>query len=307
MSSDKKLIVLQGPTASGKTELAIALAQQFNCEILSGDSRQFYTEISIGTAKPSPEEINSAPHHFINSHSIENPVSAAQFEKEALSVLDKIFENQNFAILVGGSGLFIDALCCGLDPLPSDEKVKKEWQAKLEKEGLMSLQLELMKRDPEYAEIVDLNNPHRLIRALEINSLSAKTMKQVRTNSRQKRNFESLRYVIEFPRKELYKRIDQRVMQMIAKGLVKEVKGVAHFSHLQSMNTVGYKEIFAHLSGEISLEEAISQIQQNSRRYAKRQLTWFRRDNDNQWLTSTTTQGRLDEIIEDLCQKEIIS
>ncbi len=307
MSSDKKLIVLQGPTASGKTQLAIALAQQLNCEILSGDSRQFYTEISIGTAKPSPEEINSAPHHFINSHSIENPVSATQFEKEALSVLDKLFENQNFAILAGGSGLFIDALCYGLDPLPSNEEVKKEWQAKLEKEGLMSLQLELKKRDPEYAEIVDLNNPHRVLRALEINTLSGKTMKQVRTNSQQKRNFEPLRYVIDFPRKELYKRIDHRVIQMIDKGLVEEVKSVAHFSHLQSMNTVGYKEIFAHLSEEITLDEAISQIQQNSRRYAKRQLTWFRRDNDNKWLTSNTTQGRLDEIIEDLRQKEIIS
>ena len=307
MSPGKTLIVLQGPTASGKTEMSIALAQHLNCEILSGDSRQFYKEISIGTAKPSLKEIGSATHHFINSHSIENPVSAAQFEKEALIVLDKIFENQNFAILVGGSGLFIDALCYGLDPLPSDEKVKKKWQDKLEKDGLMSIQRELMKRDPEYAEIVDLNNPHRVLRALEINSLSGKTMKEMRTNSRQKRNFDSIRYVLDFPRKELYERIDQRVIQMIENGLVDEVKSVAHFSHLQSMNTVGYKEISAHLSGEITLDEAISQIQQNSRRYAKRQLTWFRRDNDNQWLSSATSEGRLNEIIEDLRQKEIIS
>ena len=307
MSSEKKLIVLQGPTASGKTSLSIALAKHLNCEILSGDSRQFYKEISIGTAKPSEEEMDGVVHHFINSHSIQEPVSAAQFEDEGIKTLEHVFQNQNVAILVGGSGLFIDALCYGLDPLPSDEKVQTEWQEKLDTNGLLFLQLELQKKDPEYSKIVDLNNPHRVIRALEINQLTGKTMGEVRTNQRKKRDFKIERYVLDFPREELYKRINQRVLQMMDDGLLEEVKSVSEFSHLQSMNTVGYKETFAYIKAEISLEEAISQIQQNSRRYAKRQLTWFRRDNDNQWLNSTSTDGRLEEILKDLRQKEIIS
>ena len=307
MNSVKKLIVIQGPTASGKTALSIALALELNCVILSADSRQFYTEISIGTAKPTFEEMAGVPHFFIDSHSLNEPVSAAQFEKEALAILEKIYQEQDVAILVGGSGLFIDALCYGLDPLPSDSKVKKFWEEKLHTNGLPWLQNKLHEKDPVYAKKVDLGNPHRVLRALEISTLTGKSMSEVRTNSKQVRNFESIRYVLDMPRESLYERIDQRVLQMMKDGLLEEVKRVQPLAHLQSLNTVGYKELFDFLDGKITLETAVEQIQQNSRRYAKRQLTWFRRDTQNQWLTSQTTEDRLMEIMTDLKEKQIIS
>ncbi len=304
---NQHLIVIQGPTASGKTALSIALAKELNCEILSVDSRQFYKEISIGTAKPSLEEQDGIPHHFIDSHSIKTPVTAAQFEKEALLVLEKLFSEKNIVIAVGGSGLFIDALCYGLDPLPADKSVQEKYQSLLDEKGINFLKQELYDKDPVYASEVDLDNPHRVIRALEIIELTGKTMKEVRTNKKQNRNFNILRYVIDMPREELYERIDERVLQMMKDGLVDEVMSVQKFEHLQSLNTVGYKEIFMFLNGKMDKEEALALVQQNSRRYAKRQLTWFRRDAENQWLTSTTTEKRLKEILTDLRQKEIIS
>ncbi len=307
MNSVKKLIVIQGPTASGKTALSIALALELNCVILSADSRQFYTEISIGTAKPTFAEMKGVPHFFIDSHTLNEPVSAAQFEKEALAILEKMYQEHDVAILVGGSGLFIDALCYGLDPLPSDSKVKKFWEEKLQANGLPWLQNELYEKDPEYAKKVDLENPHRVLRALEILTLTGKSMSEVRSNSKQVRNFENIRYVLDMPRENLYKRIDQRVLQMMKDGLLEEVKQVKSLAHLQSLNTVGYKELFDFIDGKITLETAVEQIQQNSRRYAKRQLTWFRRDTQNQWLTSQTTEDRLMEIMTDLKEKQIIS
>lgn len=307
MTKTKTLVVIQGPTACGKTALSIALAKVLLCEILSADSRQFYREISIGTAKPSLEEQAGIPHHFIDSHSIETPVTAAQFEKEALQKLETIFQNDDIAILVGGSGLFIDALCYGLDPLPADSSIQEKWQKVLTTQGLSFLQQELYKLDPVYASEVDLDNPHRVIRALEIIELTGKTMKEVRTDKKQDRSFGIQRYVLDMPREELYARIDERVLQMIKDGLIEEALSVEKFQHLQSLNTVGYKEIFQFLKGEMDKEEAIAAIQQNSRRYAKRQLTWFRRDPENQWINSTTTETRLREILADLRLKQIIS
>ncbi len=307
MNSEKKLIVIQGPTASGKTALSIALAKTLQCPILSADSRQFYREISIGTAKPTSEEMAGVPHFFINSHSIHQPVSAAQYEQEALILLDELFQKHECIVLIGGSGLFIDAVCYGLDPLPSDPKIKGFWEQQLLENGLEHLQNELKMKDFEFAQKVDLANPHRVLRALEILTLSGQKMADIRTNNRQKRNFESIRYVVNLPRKELYERIDQRVLQMMKEGLLQEVQLVKEHAHLQSLNTVGYKELFDYLDLKTSLPEAIENIQQNSRRYAKRQLTWFRRDADNQWLTGKTTEERLKEIVADLRQKQIIS
>lgn len=296
MEKKKHLIVIQGPTASGKTALSIALAKKWNCAILSADSRQFYKEISIGTAKPSLKERDGVPHYFIDSHSVEEPVSAAQFEKEALVVLEKEFQNSNMCLLVGGSGLFIDALCDGLDPLPSNPETQKKWQDFYENEGLNKLQEELKKLDPDYYQQVDRNNPHRIIRALEILSLTGKKMAEVRKNQKVERPFEIHRYVISLPREKLYKRIDNRVLEMMTEGLMDEARKMIPHQELQSLNTVGYKELFALFKGDCDLETATAQIQQNSRRYAKRQLTWFRRNPNNLWLVSTTTEDRVIEL-----------
>lgn len=304
MENSNHLIVIQGPTASGKTALAIALAKKWNCAVLSADSRQFYQEISIGTAKPSPEEQDGIHHFFIDSHSIDEPVSAAQFEREALEVLDSEFKKRNIAILVGGSGLFIDALCNGLDPLPSDIEMQKKWQYIYEHEGLTKIQDELKILDLDYANNIDLLNPHRVLRALEILSLTGKKMAEVRKNQIANRPFEIIKFVVTLPREILYKRIDERVVKMIEEGLLEEAKTVLPFHQLQSLNTVGYKELFAHLRGETDLKSAISLIQQNSRRYAKRQLTWFRRNKENIWLLSQTTEDRKAEIVESL-QKSV--
>ncbi len=296
MEKKKHLIVIQGPTASGKTALSIALAKKWNCSILSADSRQFYKEISIGTAKPTEKERDGVPHYFIDSHSIQEPVSAAQFEREALTVLEKEFLNNDKCILVGGSGLFIDALCDGLDPLPSNAETQKKWQEFYDKEGLEKLQEELKKLDPDYYRQVDIKNPHRILRALEILTLTSKKMAEVRKNQKVERSFNIHRFVITLPREKLYKRIDLRVHEMMNEGLLEEVKSVIHFQHLQSLNTVGYKELFAHITGDYDLETAIAQIQQNSRRYAKRQLTWFRRNPDNIWLEGMETEERAREL-----------
>jgi len=304
LENSNHLIVIQGPTASGKTALAIALAKKWNCAVLSADSRQFYQEISIGTAKPSPEEQDGIHHFFIDSHSIDEPVSAAQFEREALEVLDSEFKKRNIAILVGGSGLFIDALCNGLDPLPSDIEMQKKWQYIYEHEGLTKIQDELKILDLDYANNIDLLNPHRVLRALEILSLTGKKMAEVRKNQIANRPFEIIKFVVTLPREILYKRIDERVVKMIEEGLLEEAKTVLPFHQLQSLNTVGYKELFAHLRGETDLKSAISLIQQNSRRYAKRQLTWFRRNKENIWLLSQTTEDRKAEIVESL-QKSV--
>lgn len=289
----KRLVVIQGPTASGKTALAIALAKSLSCEIISADSRQFYREVSIGTAKPSIEEQDGIVHHFIDSHSLETPVSAAQFEKEGLERLSTLFQKHDIAILVGGSGLFIDALCDGLDDLPSKKEVQQKWETLYQEKGIKALQQLVEEGDPVLYKKMDQQNPHRLIRALEIMELSAQKVSDLRTNQTVERPFEILRFVLNPDREILYKRINQRVEEMIDQGLETEVKSVAHLRHLQSLNTVGYKEIFAYLDGDYSLERAIELIQQNSRRYAKRQLTWFRRNPKNIWIEDLDLAKRM--------------
>lgn len=275
----KYLIVVGGATASGKTGFAIQLARHFRTEIVSCDSRQFYREMTIGTAKPTPEEMAQAPHHFIGHISIEQPYSVGDFEADALALLDELFQKHSVVILCGGSGLFIKALCEGLDQFPDvPQAVLDQLQQDYEKNGLAYLQEELHQSDPEYYQEVDLQNPRRLLRALSVTRSSGRPFSEFRNQRPQTRNFQPIYLQMDWPREKLYERINRRVDLMIAAGLVDEARQLYAFRHLQALRTVGYQELFDHFSGLISLEEAVALIKRNSRRYAKRQLTWFRRD-----------------------------
>ena len=296
-TSIKKLIVIQGPTASGKTALAIELAKHFQTVIVSADSRQFYKEMSIGTAKPNIEEQAGIKHYFIDSHSIQKPLTAADYEKEALEVLKAEFLQHDYIILVGGSGMFIDALCKGLDPIPSNIELRDELTNEFKLSGLENLCRELKEKDPEYFSQVDQKNPARIIRAIEAIRLSGKTYSELRTKKPAQREFESFSFVIDLPREVLYNRINQRVEIMFDKGLLEEAQKLIPYQDLQSLNTVGYSELFSYFKGEIDLETAKEQIKQNSRRYAKRQLTWFKRDEKAQWLKSSNLIDQMKEVL----------
>ena len=299
--SKKRLIVIAGPTASGKTALAIRLAKHFDTCVLSADSRQFYREVAIGTAKPSLEEQDGVIHHFIDSHSLENPVSASMFAEEALLILAKIFQSTDTVILVGGSGLFIDALCVGLDKIPFNQEIRDQLNAELLQNGLDTLLLELHQKDSAYFAQVDRANSTRVIRALEVIRNTGNTFTfYVENNTKEQRDFESNYFIINHPREKLYARIEQRVDRMLASGLLEEVKSVYHLAHLQTLNTVGYSELFRFLRGEISFETAILLIKQNTRRYAKRQLTWFRRYENAFWLTHTELDLQVEEVLKSL-------
>jgi tRNA dimethylallyltransferase len=274
------------------------LAKLLDCEIVSADSRQFYKEMSIGTAKPTLDEQKTIPHHFIDSHSITTPLSAFQFETEALVILDELFLKSDNVILVGGSGLFIDALCDGLDHYPSDKKIQDFYLNQLEEKGIENLQIILKGKDPENFEKIDVQNPHRLIRALEIIHLSGKPMSESQIKTRKERNFKTHRFILNWEREILYQRINERVDLMIDQGLVEEVKSLSSYKHLQSLNTVGYKEIFDWLDGNTSREEAIVQLKQNTRRYAKRQLTWFRKNQNNCWVVGENQEEKINFILQ---------
>jgi tRNA dimethylallyltransferase len=275
--SEKRIILVQGPTASGKTALAIALAQHFQTEIISFDSRQFYSELSIGVARPSAAELSVVKQHLIASQSILEPLNATSFVAQARPILDQLLEENGAAVLVGGSALFADALILGLDPLPHDPVVQAKWQYVFEQNGLEALQSSLQNKDPEFYKQVDTMNPTRLMRALEINELTGQSNLALRKGPR-KDPSNVVRIFINWPRASLYKRIDARVDIMIADGLEQEAR---HFfpdqAHLQALQTVGYREFFAHFEGNLSREEAIDKIKQHTRNYAKRQLTWLAR------------------------------
>ncbi len=294
---NKKLIVITGPTASGKTALSVDLAKRLNCAIISADSRQFYKKLSIGTAKPTIEEQQGVPHYFIDSHSVETPLTSGQFEKLALATLGKLFSDSDYAILVGGSGMFIDALIYGIDDLPHDKKIRDYFNNEFEEKGLEFLQEQLKAKDPEVAKKIDLQNPLRVIRALEIREILGKSQLDISKNTKIEREFETHYFVIDHPREALYERINLRVEDMFEKGLLEEVKSVEKWRNLQSLNTVGYKELFDYLDGKISLEEAKELIKRNSRRYAKRQLTWFRRNKDAIWLNYDSINKMSEKIL----------
>jgi tRNA dimethylallyltransferase len=286
MTDDKYLISVVGPTAVGKTSLAIELAITFHAEIISADSRQFFRELSIGTAKPSTEEQAKAKHHFIDNLSIKEEYNASSFEKEVLDFLEDYFKEREVVVLCGGSGMYVDALINGFDEdLPSaDEVIRKELKERLSLEGIESLQKELKALDPEFYQEVDLKNSKRLMRAIEICRISGKPYSMLRKGKRKDRPFNVIKLGLEMPREQLYERINLRVDQMMASGLLEEVKAVDAYRDHNALKTVGYRELFPFLDGEISLEEAIEKIKVNSRRYAKRQITWFKRDKEIKWF-----------------------
>lgn len=274
----KQLIVIGGATATGKTALAIRLAQHFNTVILSADSRQFYREMSIGTAKPSEQELAAAKHYFIDNLSIADEYSVGDYEREALSVLNQVFETRDLAIMVGGSGLYLSAVCEGLDVFPDiSPETRAKVTAKFEAEGLAWMQQQLETLDPEYFEKVDRQNPARMRRALEVCLETGLPYSSFRKNSKAARDFGIINILLELPRPLLYARIDKRVEQMISDGLEEEARALLPYQDKPALKTVGYEEFFACFKGEITKPEAISKIKQHSRNYAKRQATWFRK------------------------------
>lgn len=278
MANTKYLIIIGGPTASGKTGVAIQLAQHYNCPILSCDSRQFYKEMTIGTAKPNTEELAAAPHFFINNLSIHDKYSVGHFERDALECLDKIYQKSDVAIMAGGTGLYIKAVCEGLDTFPDvDPSVKEAVQLLFDSEGIVPLQEELKKTDLAYYDSVDLNNYHRLIRALSVIRSTGKPFSHFRTSVKKERPFTPIYINLNIDRAYLYERINLRVDLMLEKGLMQEIECLYPFKHLNALQTVGYKEFFDAKDGKYSFEEAVELVKRNSRRYAKRQMTWFRR------------------------------
>lgn len=276
----KNLIIIQGTTASGKTSLAIDLAKHFSCPIVSADARQFYKEMSIGTAKPSPSELNAATHFLIDTHSIFEDFTVAQYEQEASALLKVLFAQNDYVVLVGGSGLFIDALIFGLDNLPSDKDVQDRLQEALTAQGLPYL-LELLKiADPICYDTIDKANSRRVLRALEVMELTGEKYSALKTGQRKNNDFNTFRFTIEWQRDLLYKRIEERVDLMIQSGLLDEAKELNPFKDLKALNTVGYSEFFDFFDGLSSYESAVELIKQHTRNYAKRQLTWLRRYDD---------------------------
>ena len=296
MQQKKQLIVIEGPTASGKTALGVALAKKWNTVIISADSRQFYKELSIGTAKPTLEEQEGIKHYMVDSHKLEEEVSSAKYAREVNLILEKEFIHHDQLIMVGGSGMFIDAVCIGLDEIPKSDELKTEITKQWELLGLEPLLNELKEKDPEFYNEVDKGNPMRIIRALEAIRLTGQPFSKLRTNQEIKHNFEIIRFVINHPREVLYERINRRVDIMLENGLLDEVKSIQYLKHLSTLKTVGYTELFNFLDGITNFQTAIDLIKQNTRRYAKRQLTWFRRHPEAIWLKSTETNLMVEEI-----------
>lgn len=282
----KKLICVVGPTGIGKTALSIKLAQAFGCEIISADSRQFYKELEIGTAKPDQTELSSVRHYLVNSLSIADDYDVRKFELDALEVLSSIFQKSEMAILAGGSGLFVNALCYGLDELPSvDAKVRQTLISELAINGLESLVAKLKSVDSEYCKTADLKNPQRVVRALEVFRSTGKPFSSFRSGSKTQRDFETIWVGLEMDRDILYQRIDDRMDMMIDSGLFEEAERYYSQRHLNALQTVGYKEIYGYLDGDYDKDESIRLLKRNSRRYAKRQMTWFKKNPEIEWFS----------------------
>ncbi len=287
----KHLIVLAGPTASGKTATAIKLAKAFDAEIISADSRQFYKELSIGTAAPTAEELAQVKHHFVHNLSIEDKYDVADYERDVLDFLKQYFKTKNIAIMTGGSGLFIDAVCNGLDAIPDvTDEIRMKVQKMYEEGGIEALQSEVEKVDPEYFQIVDKQNPRRLQRALEVFYQTGKPYSTFRQKNVAERDFDIIKLAILWDRDKLIERINKRVEMMMEQGLLDEVKSVYPKRYLNSLNTVGYKELFDYLDGKCTLEQAVEQIKISTRQYAKRQMTWLRKNGDYKWFTIEQTE-----------------
>lgn len=274
----KTCIIITGPTAVGKTSIAIRLAKHFNTEIISADSRQCYRELSIGVAKPSDDELREVHHWFINSHSIHDNVSAADFEQYALMAVQRIFENHEVAIMVGGTGLYIKAFMEGLDQIPPiDPRLRQQVIQLYEEKGIDVLRETVQQADPLFGEKGDTDNPQRLMRALEVKWATGKSIRHFQEGMKAARPFNIITIGLELPREQLYQQIDLRVDQMIASGLVEEARQIYDYRHLNALQTVGYSELYEHFDGKCTLQEAIEKIKQHTRNYAKRQLTWFKK------------------------------
>lgn len=292
MNSKKTLIVLIGPTGVGKTDLSIKIAEKYNSPIISADSRQLYSELKIGTAAPAEEYLKRVKHYFVGTLKLTDYYSAAQYESDVISLLEELFKENDTILLTGGSMMYIDAICKGIDDIPTvDNDTRRMMMEKYEKEGLERLCAELKLLDPEYYSIVDLKNPKRVIHALEICYMTGKTYTSFRTGNKKQRPFDIIKIGLCREREELYERINRRVDIMINDGLVDEVKSVYQYRNLNSLNTVGYKEIIQYLDGNCTLDFAIEKIKQNSRIYSRKQMTWFKRDNEITWFHPDNEEG----------------
>ena len=281
----KSLIVIVGPTGIGKTDLSIDIAKEFNTEIISSDSRQIYKELKIGTAVPTDHQLNQIKHHFIGNKSIYDYYNASMFEFEVIDVLKELFQTFDKVVMTGGSGMYINAVCDGIDELPTiDQDLRRDLINKLDKEGIESLRMQLKMLDPVSYEKVDLRNAKRILKALEVSIQTGKPYSDFLSSTKKKRDFNIIKVGLERDREELYERINLRVDQMLEEGLVDEAKKFFADRMLNSLNTVGYKELFDHFDGNITLEKAIELIKRNSRHYAKRQISWFSRDKNWEWF-----------------------
>ncbi|HET8735387.1 MAG TPA: tRNA (adenosine(37)-N6)-dimethylallyltransferase MiaA [Pricia sp.] len=290
----KTLISIVGPTAIGKTAKAISLARYFDTEIISSDSRQFYREMEIGTAVPSKKELAAARHHFIQHKSILDTYSVGDFERDALQLLQSLFRKKDVTVMVGGSGLYNDAVVSGLDEFPPiDPDIRKQLNRILKEDGLETLREELQRRDPSYYAQVDRENPHRLIRALEVCIGTDKPYSSFLSREKKHRPFRTVAIGLEADRERIYERIDTRVDGMIENGLIEEVRGLQKHKHRNALRTVGYQEIFNFIEGKWTLEFAISEIKKNTRRFAKRQMTWFRKNKDILWVSHDISDAEL--------------
>ncbi|WP_163717271.1 tRNA (adenosine(37)-N6)-dimethylallyltransferase MiaA [Mangrovibacterium lignilyticum] len=301
----KTVIVVLGPTGIGKSDLSIQIAQHFNTEIISADSRQIYKELSIGTAVPPSEDLNKVTHHLIHHHSIQDYYSAALFEKEALAIIEDRFNSKDTLVVTGGSMLYIDTLCNGIDDIPdTDPQVRTQLVQEFKEKGLEHMRLQLKQLDPAYYDKVDLKNPKRILHALEICLTSGRAYSSMRTEQKKERPFRIIKIGLTRDREELYDRINLRVDKMMEMGLEEEARSVFEFHHLNSLNTVGYKELFAFFEGEIDRDKAIELIKRNSRRYAKKQLSWFRRDSEINWFNPEQAEAIIRFIEEQNCRDD---
>jgi len=295
------LLVLLGPTGVGKTNISIRLAEYLGCPIVSSDSRQFYRELKVGTAAPDNEQLRRVKHYFIGTHSIHDEYNAGQYEQDAIQLLDELFLKHKIVMLVGGSMMYIDAVCNGMDNIPAvDSDTRAFWQKQYADSGLEFIQNELKRLDPVHYDLVDLKNPKRIIHALEICSLTGKPYSDLRTGERKLRNFNILKIGLNRPRPELYIRINERVDEMITDGLLPEAEKFYQYKNLNTLNTVGYKELYEYMDGNWTFDFAVNMIKQDSRRYAKRQMTWFNRDKGIIWFHPDEIESKIELIVQNL-------
>jgi tRNA dimethylallyltransferase len=285
MPGKKHAIVIAGPTAVGKTSLAIAVARHFQTEIISADSRQCFHELNIGVARPSSDELEEVKHHFIATHSIHHKVTAATFEDYALQAATDLFKRRDVVVMTGGTGLYIKAFCEGMDEIPEvAEVVREEIKRQYQQNGLQWLQQETVNLDPKFCEVGEIHNPQRLMRALEVFKSTGRSILDFRKGLKAKRDFEIIKLALELPKEELHRNIETRVDKMMESGLSDEVRSLIPYQHLNALQTVGYKELFQYFNGQTELQQAVALIKKNTKQYAKRQVTWFKKDKDCHWL-----------------------